>query len=222
MQRMKERTASPTADGIVCLASVAMLVMLALLAVGCAGNGNGSDDAAQVTDRWQEPRSATAPAQRYGSVFVIGIAHSDELRRAFEDEFVRQLAAEGVNATPSYGPLPQTDVARDEVVRAVRASGADGVVITRLLRREQRHRAALSPVGYHTHYSSASKMVYTPQPPVVYRTEVVTLETRLFDADREQMIWAATTELFDPRATQTQVGRLVRGIIKEIKKASLI
>lgn len=196
---------------------------LAWLAGACASGGSGSSDGAEITERWQQPQAKSGePAKRYANVYVIGIAHSDELRRAFEEEFVKQLQGQGVRAIASYNTLPQTGASREEVVRVVRASGADGVVITRLLKREQRHKAAFGPEGYHTHYSSATTSVYAPRPPVVYRTEVVTLETRLFDAAREELVWAATTELFDPRATEAQVARLVRALVKDIKKGALI
>jgi hypothetical protein len=198
-----------------------LLVLCAVLLASCSADGNGGGGAAgaEVVDQWQ---AAPEPGRRYGTVFVIGVAQTDEVRRLFEDAFVRELEAQGVRGIASHATLPGTDVSRGQVVAAVRASGADGVVVTRLLKREQRHKASLSPGDYYAHYSNASKTIYAPQPSVVYRSEVVTLETRLFDAAREQMVWAASTELFDPRATQAQVGRLVRSIVKDLKEGSLI
>jgi hypothetical protein len=196
----------------------------AALCAGCTGNGTESGAEAQIADRWQPSASAQGgtPAQRYRTVFVVGVAHSGELRRMFEDELVRQLHGLGVTATASYTVLPQLSPARDEVVRAVRASGAEAVIVTRLLKREQWRRASLGASDYQTHYNEATQSVYVPQSPTVYRSEVVTLETRLFDAQRERMVWAATTELFDPRATAAQVARLVRAIVKDLQQATFI
>ena len=201
-------------------AAALVLCAVTALASACAADGNdGAGDGAVIEDRWQQ---ATPPPEPYGTVFVIGVAESDDLRRLFEDEFVRQLNGQGVRGTPGYSVMPQREVTRDEVVKAVRASGADGVVVTRLLKREQRHKASFSPDGYSTHYSKAVGSVATPTPPVVYRTEVVTLETRLFDAASERMVWVASTELFDPRATPSEVARLVRAIVKDLQKGKLI
>jgi hypothetical protein len=205
-------------------AALALCAVTALVSA-CAADkngdsgGGGAGGSAEIADRWQQP---TPPAQPYRTVFVIGVAQTDETRRLFEDGLVRQLQAQGVRGIPSYGALPRSDVPRDEVVRAVRDSGADGVVVTRLLKREQHHKASFSPDGYSTHYSNASRSLASPQPPVVYKTEVVTLETRLFDAAREQMVWAASTELFDPRATEAQMARLARAIVNDLKKGGLI
>ena len=193
----------------------------AALCVGCAGNGSEPSAEAHIADRWQ-PSQPAEGAQRYRTVFVVGVAHSDELRRRFEDELVRQLHGQGVRGIASYTVLPRLSPARDEVVHAVRGSGADAVIVTRLLKREQWRRASLGASDYQTHYNEAAQSIYVPQSPTVYRSEVVTLETRLFDARREQMVWAATTELFDPRATAAQVARLVRAIVKDLQQATLI
>ena len=201
------------------LARAFVLCAVAALVSACAADGTSAGGDAQIVDRWQQP---DPPAQPYRTVFVIGVAQSDDTRRLFEDELVQQLQAQGVRGLPSYGVIPRGEVARDEVVRAVRASGADGVVVTRLLKREQRHKASFSPDGYSTHYSNASRSLASPAPPVVYRTEVVTLETRLFDAASERMVWTASTELFDPRATQSEIARLVRAIVKDLRKGQFI
>ena len=203
-------------DAFRTLAAALVLCAVAALASACASDGNGG---AEVVDRWQQ---ATPPQQPYKTVFVLGVAESDDLRRLFEDEFVRQLQGTGVRGIASYGVVPQREVTRDEVVQAVRASGADGVVVTRLLKREQRHKASFSPDGYSTHYSNAARSVASPVPPVITRAEVVTLETRLFDAGSERLVWTASTELFDPRKTQSEVARLVRAIVKDLQKGKLI
>jgi len=206
------------------LACACAAATAAVLCAGCAANGNDAPAEAQIADRWQQPQPAQggAPAQRYRTVFVVGVAHSADLRRMFEDEFVRQLQGQGVTGIASHTVLPQLSPARDEVVRAVRDSGADAVIVTRLLKREQWRRAAIGATDYQSHYNNASESIYVPQSPTVYRSEVVTLETRLFDARREQMVWAATTELFDPRPTEAQVARLVRALVKDVQQATLI
>lgn len=206
-------------DALRTFAAALLICAVATLGSACASDGSGSGGGAEVVDRWQH---ATPPPQPYKTVFVLGVAESDDLRRLFEDEFVRQLQATGARGIPSYGVIPQREVTRDEVVQAVRASGADGVVVTRLLKREQRHKASFSPDGYSTHYSNASRSLASPVPPVVTRAEVVTLETRLFDAASERMVWTASTELFDPRKTQSEVARLVRALVKDLQKGKLI
>src|SRR5688500_127075 len=204
------------------LAAALVLCAVAALASACASDGNGSGGGTEVVDRWQQ---ATPPQQPYKTVFVLGVAESDDLRRLFEDEFVRQLQAKGARGLASYGVIPQGEGTRDEGGRAGRARGADGRDVTGRAsgrEREQRHTASFSPDGHSTHYSNASRSLASPVPPVVTRTEVVTLETRLFDAASERMMWTASTELFDPRKTQSEVARLVRAIVKDLQKGKLI
>jgi hypothetical protein len=201
---------------------VALLACAAALltCTGCAANGSESAGDARLADRWQQ--QASAPHAPYRAVFVVGVAHTDALRRMFEDEFTRQLQGQNVKGIASYRTMPPGTPMPAEVVGAVRASGADAVIVTRLLKREQWRRGSFGPSDYQSHYRAAAQSIYVPQAPIVYDTEVVTLETRLFDAGREQMVWATTTELFDPRATEAQVARLVRAIVKDLQRATLI
>ena len=196
----------------------------AALCAGCAANANNEPaEDARIAEHWQQQQSTqSAPTKTYRTVFVVAVAHTDELRRLFEDEFVRQLQGQGVQGIASYTTMPPGTPGRADVVSAVRASGADGVIVTRLLKREQYHRASFGDMSYQAHYSDASQSMYVPQAPAVYRSELVTLETRLFDAGRERMVWAGTTEVFDPRATDAQVARLVRAIVKDLKQGQLI
>jgi hypothetical protein len=194
------------------------LCAVSWLAVGCAADQSATSD----SNGARAGGTATA-RQPYRIVFVIGVAHSPDVRKTFEDEFVRQLEAQGVRGIASYAVLPDASaLTRDQVVRAVRGSAAEGVIVTRLLKREQQHTATFSAGGYYTHYSSAARSVYAPPPPALSRSEVVTLETRLFDVGGEQMIWTTTSEGFDPQATRSVIARLVRGIVNDLTKAELI
>ena len=223
MRGARERHHSQSAIAVLFLCAAATAT--AALCAGCAAEAKtetGKD--ARITSHWQQqaPPTQDARAEAYRTVFVVGVANTDELRRMFEDEFVRQLEGQGVRGIASYATMPPGTPTADEVAGAVRGSGADGVIVTRLLKREQWRRASFAAGDYQAHYTSASQSIYAPQSPVVYRSEVVSLETRLFDAARRQMVWATTTELFDPRATPTHVARLVRALVKDLKQEALI
>lgn len=66
---------------------------------------------------------------------VIGVTKQAGIRRTFEDEFVAQLKAAGVNAIPSYLYIPQDGPVGEAVLKqALKETGADALMITRLVR----------------------------------------------------------------------------------------
>ena len=195
-----------------------LVVATTAIATGCTSDGSAQPDKETVAVRWQE--AGVAPHE-FKKIFVVGVAHEDKVRRMFEDELVRQLTAAGVDAVPSYTLMPeQAGATKDDVVSAVRSCAADGVVVTRLIKRERSTKMSASPGSYYGHYNTASRTAYVP--PVIYKSETVTLETRLFDVGSEAQLWATTTQAFDPRATEREIAGLVRAIVKDMKKGQLI
>ena len=53
----------------------------------------------ELVNQWSNP-AYTSPS--FKKVMVIGVTKQASIRRTFEDEFVAQLKAAGVNAIPSY------------------------------------------------------------------------------------------------------------------------
>ena len=53
----------------------------------------------ELVHQWSNPAYASPSFKK---VMVIGVTKQAGIRRTFEDEFVAQLKAAGVNATPSY------------------------------------------------------------------------------------------------------------------------
>jgi hypothetical protein len=201
------------------------IIPLAALLVMAAGAGGGGCSSSKLVGSWQD---TTVPAHRYSKILVVGVAHREDLRRIFEDDLCRSLREKGATATPSYKLIASAAAAkRDDVVRAVRDVGADAVLITRLVKKEQRVEVTpgyVSPApyagGYYGYYNASWQSTYVP--PAVTSTEVVAVETRMFDTAREAMVWTATTETFDPANTEHDVAGLVKVIVSDLVRRQLI
>src|SRR5215467_4320900 len=71
----------------------------------------------------------------FKSVMVVAVAADDLVRRTFEDRMVALLGKRGLKGIPSYEALPsRAKVDEAELRRAVAASGAEGVLVTRVVR----------------------------------------------------------------------------------------
>lgn len=93
-----------------------------VLMAGCASS--------ELIDVWS---GASSLSQGLRKVLVISSSRNPVQRRIWEDAFCGELVKRDVEATPSYTLFPDALPDTAEVVRVVRSSGFDGVLVTRRL-----------------------------------------------------------------------------------------
>ena len=210
---------SPRAVRSTCIA----LLLLAGLPAGCSSSS--------VVSEWREESFTGQPFRK---VLVIALGKQQDLRRSYEDAFVRNLRERGGDAVAGYSLLPfETDkIDRAALSKAVIDSGADAVIVTRLLKTEERVVGStptyIPPTtGLYGYHSTAWSSYYEPggstgtglQP---YIQTIATLETSLFDAKTAQLVWHATTETFDADQAQRQIPGLVKTLTGAMVRAKVI
>ena len=169
------------------LAYLAVIAMLLLTA--CATT--------QINSVWKDPSYQTRPAR----IFVIGVARDPVNRRLFEDEFVAQLKARGTDAIASYTVLPdrqQDD--HDAIAAEVKELGADTILITRLVSKRIVQTyvpgTAYMPPPYYgswpSYYGYGYHYMYTPG--YIAEDEYAIIETNLYEARSDKLVWAASSE----------------------------
>ena len=132
------------------LASLAMAMLLA----GCASTS--------IVDSWSDPSYQGGPFKR---IVVLGVTKNAVARRTFEDIFASRLRATGIEAMPGYQYLPQDGpVDESELNAAVRASGADGLLMVRLLRVDRQTRVTTNYVPMAFAVTTGSTLRGSPIP----------------------------------------------------------
>ena len=170
---------------------------------------------------WRDP---TYEGRPFAKVLVVGSTDSPDNRRIFEDVLVSELKGRGVEAVASHTLIPgEGDVKRDKIVEAVKSSGADSVLSTRLVGIETKaaQLAVQSPgAGDMNLYRYYSPM--EPQTTIRQDYQVANLESNLFDAGTGKMVWWGRSQAF-PTTNIGQIGReLGRNVIKALKSAKLL
>lgn len=190
-------------------------IVLSLFA-GCAST--------QIVNEWREPDYIAPPFKK---VVVLGISKEAALRRSFEDEFVAQLRANSIQAVPSYQILPEEgQVPESRLLKAVKQSGADAAIMTRLVRVERRTQVTpgyYNPYpahGFYHWYSSGWTGFYEPSR--VYNYDVYTSETSLYDLNRDQLVWAGTVQTTDPGDIPKEIKSYINTIMEALKKEGLL
>ena len=170
--------------------SVFMLFALAaMLLSACATT--------QLTSVWKDPAYQARPAR----IMVIGVAKNPLNRRLFEDEFVAQLNARGTEAIASYTVLSDRQQNDQGAIAAkVAELGADTVLITRLVSKKTVQvyvpgTVYYPPPYYDTwpnYYGYGYHYMYTPG--YIAEDEYAIIETSLYQARNDRLIWAASSE----------------------------
>jgi hypothetical protein len=183
-----------------------------------------------IQSTWMDPSFTGGPFKK---IFVIGLARDVTSVRIFEDIMVARLQAGGVQAVPAYQFIPEDAQVPEPVLEeAVRKSGADGMLMTRLLGVQTQVNASTvmvpGPVmgpgfgpgwggpGWWVAYNSWWAV------PQVTTTQIATAETTLFDASNRRIVWTATSQTFNPQSVQQEAPGLADQVIAALRSRNLL
>jgi hypothetical protein len=191
--------------------------LLLILLTGCSST--------QIKSVWKDPAYMGRPQR----IIVIAVFKEPITRRIVEDEFTLQLKTKGLDAIASYTILADRNQNDQAVIsRMVGQLGVDAVLITRLVsKRSVRvyYPATVShrPLHYgkwHEYYHDGFEMVNTPG--YSTRLEYAMMETNLYDAHSENLLWAATTETGVNNLNQTLIKPYIGSILNIMVESGLI
>jgi hypothetical protein len=193
----------------------ALMALFVLVAIsGCASTS--------IRSAWFDPGYKGGPFKR---MLVAGIGGSVADRRAFEDIFAQKLTAAGVDGVPGYLAAPD-NVRGSEAswTAAVEKSGADALLIVQVLSVDTRTQVSTvmvpaSPWGYGPYGGWWGPMVVAPD---IYQYDVATVETRLFEVRTKHLVWAATTETFNPTTVVKEAPGFADLIIGQLAARGLV
>ncbi len=188
------------------------LALIAMLLSACAST--------ELNAVWKDPTYKARPAK----IMVVGVARNPLNRRIFEDEFVAQLKARGTEAIASYTVLPdQQESNREAIAAKVKDLGADSILITRLVSKKiiqtyvpgTRYYPPPLYGSWPNYYGYGYRYMHTPD--YIFEDEYAVMETNLYEAKSDKLVWAASYETgilgSDTSLIQGYVGIMVRNMI---------
>jgi len=153
----------------------------------------------------------------FKKLFVIGVAENAESRQAFEDAFVKAIAAQGGGAQASWGLLPQSTKLEEEQIRAaIEGGNFDGVLITRLLSvdKDQEY------VDYYGFYGTTYAKVH--EPGYFETSTTLRLETSLYSLATDGLVWTGQSDTVDPESIPDARESMTTAVAKKLKEEQLI
>jgi len=174
---------------------------------------------------WKDPLFQSQPRK----FLIIGVAKKTANKRIFEDEFVRQLKARGVNAVASYTVMPDMKQGDHEVIAAImKEYAADAVIISRLVSKK----SVLSyvPGSFHVvpstygnwrdYYAYGSQVMYTPG--YTAEEDFALMETNLYDAGNDKLIWSVESETEILGSDQSQIKSFIGVMVHSMAEQKLL
>jgi len=198
-------------------APLALALIAALALAACAST--------RFISQWSNDQFV---GRKFDKILVVGIVRDVGLRRQFEDDFVRQAQARGINAVQAYRYLPEDGVQSEaRLKQAVAESGADGVVVSVVKKVDQQTQVSPGMVmpppvgfGYYGFYSYGWGASYIP--PTVYTYDVIYIETQLHSVRPEALVWTGTTRTTDPSIAANEIPPFVKLILDALTERRLV
>ena len=196
---------------------VGFITLIAIFSAGCATTS--------LTSAWKDPSYQGRPQK----IMIIELAKKPANKRLIEDEFVREFKARGTDAVASYTVMPD-DKQGDNAVIAdkMREQGADAVLISRLADKTTVHTYIPGTVTYapayygnwRDYYRTGYQAVYTPG--YIAEDEYALMETNLYNAGDDKLIWSALSETEIRSSNQDQIRSYIGTMVKAMVDKKLL
>jgi len=178
-----------------------------------------------IQSAWYDSTYKGGPLRK---VVVLASDGTTADSRVFEDIFVSKLQAAGVQAVPGYTTIP-ADARRSEgpFSAAVAATGADGVILVRLLRVDTKTEVSTMMVpgpmvgpwgGFYGPYFAGGFYAV----PDVTQYDVASVETNVYSTATKSLVWAATTQTVNPTTVAQEAPGYADIIIKQLRARGLV
>ena len=184
-----------------------------------------------IQSAWYDTSYKGGPFRK---VVVIASDGTTADSRVFEDIFVQKLQAAGVQAVPGYTTVPP-DARRTEstFAPAVAATGADGVILVRLLRVDTKTQVStvmmpgpmMGPWGgfygpgfYGGGFYGGGFYAM----PEVTQYDVASVETNVYNVASKSLVWAATTQTVNPTSVAQEAPNYADIIIAQLRARNLL
>ncbi len=208
------------------MSKVFLLSAVSFLLFSCANT--------KISQSWVEPSNNKS----YNDLLIIGIAESEQNRRAYESYFVEELRDNAIEAVASYKLIKSNEkIDRETVTKAIKGLDIDGVIVTHVVGIDEesiyRPSAGYAYGGYgggyyrgghygglYSYYPHVNTYVHNPG---YYSThETYTIETSLYDVASEELVWTARSRTFSPESVDEVIVDLTKLLIKDLADKNLI
>lgn len=201
------------------IVSLNTLFALLLSLTSCGGT--------KLTSTWKD----TNYEGTIDKIMVVAVTENTRNRLIFEREFVEEFKKTGVEAIASIDVIPPEEASNEAaILNEARKRGISMILVTHLIGVDEKSvyhppkTRTVSRGGYHNRFNSYYPRVYeyVHEPGYYTKHKSVNLETNLYEAKTEKLIWSVTSETIDPESVNTIIESLSKEVIKNLRKNKLL
>ncbi|MFV1983295.1 MAG: hypothetical protein ACC657_07110 [Thiohalomonadales bacterium] len=189
-------------------------LFLPLLLASCA--------ATSVTGTWKEA-NYNKPIKK---ILVIGLTKEPANRRIFEDTLSQGIRDAGQEAQVSVKYFTDTKkISKETLAPIVKKENIDTVIIGRVVavNKENQYVASGYPSSYNSMYGYYGRVSpYYGSGGYYVENTIVSLEFNLYETTNAKLVWALTTETFQPGNINKEIAKISKLIVKELTKEKLL
>jgi hypothetical protein len=167
---------------------------------------------------WRDSEYRGGPLR---NVLIIGVDTNPIVKELLEDEFAGQLKAEGTAAVPSHTILSEEEILdKGTIVSKMKERGIDSVLVVSVadvkVTGTYESYPPYSSIGdFSTDYAACCQ--YVPGGRDVF------IETRIFDARFDKLIWSALSEtIVESPSLRFSIESVVLAVIKDLRAKKLL
>lgn len=198
------------------LHAIAMLFIMLVL--------GGCSTTTPIVSEWRNPAYASGSFRR---IMVGALGGDTSVRRNFEDEFVAQLRAAGIDALPSYRFTTESEkIDEASLKQAAQKASADALLFARLIQVEQKSQYGPGYFPYTSLGIFGSNVGATwyglGGAPTVYRYNEYVSESTLYDLAKNEIVWTGTIKTTEPENVRSAIKSYVETVMKTLQEKNLI
>ncbi len=184
---------------------------------------SGCSTATPIVSEWRNPAYASGPFKR---IMIGGPSGETSVRRNFEDEFVVQFQAAGIDGLASYRYIPENEeIDENKLKQAAQKARADAVLFARSVKMEQK--TNYGPTFPYLSFGIFGSNVGAswsglPGASGAYRYNEYTSETTLYDVAKNELVWTGTTKTTEPENMRTAIKSYVEAVMKALDAQNLL
>jgi hypothetical protein len=163
----------------------------------------------------------------FDNILIVGISNQVTTRRTFENTFVDRLAEDKINATASFALMPAETRPSAESIKAIISDiKFDAVLVTHMVgvKETETYHPGIYLMdtnrGFYDYYDYVGGYVY--EPGYYTKHKLVKLETNLYDAKTEQIVWSMQSDTINPNSDKDLIDAKIKTVIKRLKEQKLI
>ncbi len=188
----------------------------------------------KVTSSWKDPAPDTA-GKTYKVIFIAALTDNQFARNTIEENLAEAAESRGYTTAKSgllFKPtFSQSKIpSKEDIMKEVKTAKSDAIFTVALISKEDMSRYVQGEVNtspsygwygsFGGYYGTIAGPIYTPG---YYTTDkVYYLQSSLYDAQSEKLLWSARTESYNPSSIEKFSKQYTEAMIKQLEKDGLI